>query len=1281
MERLFTPQFLSKKILLIIFSLMVCLSTYGANRTASVSGNWNATATWGGAAVPVAGDAVFINSGRTVTVTSDAACASLTIYAAGTNNGITISGTNSLTVSDAIIMNTPTTNNRSSTIAVGAGLLNAGSITIAGSATNRNCIVSISSGAINVTDIIFSGTPANAQLTFTSAGTLNIDGDLGSGGTFTRGTSTVNCYGAAQTISPYTFYNLTLSGSGAKTFATTPTINGVLSLEGAASIIVTTGVVTYGATATLQYNKSAAYTATAEEWITPFAATGGVIISNSGAITLNSAKVFNTSVPLTINSGATLNTNNDAVTFGGNFINNGTFIANASAITITGNVAQSIDGFTTTGLVSMTKTGGVATFQDNVNAGGLTMDGNGGTLNLGVGLTHTFTGSWTRTNGTLNGGSSTLNFNLAGTMFSGTGGTFTANTGTVCFNNAAAQTFPALTYNNLTLSGGGIKTVATTPTINGIFSLEGTASITVTTGVVSYGTNATLQYNKPAAYTATSEEWISPFAATGGIIIANSGAITLNSLKTFNTSVPLTINSGATLNTSSSNYAVTFGGNFVNNGGTFIANASAITITGNVAQSIDGFTTTGTVSMTKTGGTATLQEAMSSGALTINGAGGTLNLGTLLNHSATSIIFTNGTLNLGSSTITVSGNVTLTTGTLNLGSGTLNVAGNLSGAGTFTASTGTVNFNGADQSIGAYTFNNLILSGSGIKSALGNITVNAGLTTTLGVTLDMTTYQLLGNVTSILNNGTIKTANTSTTPIPTGETWGGNGTLEFTASADQTIVAGTYNNLITSGSGTKSLADDITINGDLAISTNTILNVVPFIWPYYNITLGGDFINNGTFKDYDDFGLGFYFGTVTFNNTSGDQIISGGTKTVFYDFIISNNGHSVILNNDITINNTLNFITASYLDLNSKTLTMINWANGHIAGLTTTPDRYVLWHAGKFIIEGVAAGETIQFPVGLSKASTDYARVDVTNHDASHTTFQYTSIYNYLNDVGTGSGGTQLTTKAVNLTYNITSASTNADITVYWDVSKELPLFTRTLSQVQHYNGTKWELKGTGGNSVHMGTGTIYSQFATGVTSFSPYTTGNQGDPLPIELTYFKASNSKTGVSLTWETASETNNDYFTLERSFDGETWSDIFTQNGAGTSSVTHKYSYTDGDIVSTVLYYRLKQTDFNGDFTYSKIVSIMPQVKGIEYSVYQNPTSNKEINVLLKTEKAETVVLSLFTPSGLKLSSETIPLDANQKVLFNVGSNLSLLPGPYYVTIFTENNYVSTINVIVQ
>lgn len=97
----------NKQYLLLALFIMAAV-VVNAQTTAVASGNWNNSATWS-AGIPDASDAVTINNGVTVTVNTTAVCASITINSGGTNAGITISGTNSLTVSGAVTVNAPTT--------------------------------------------------------------------------------------------------------------------------------------------------------------------------------------------------------------------------------------------------------------------------------------------------------------------------------------------------------------------------------------------------------------------------------------------------------------------------------------------------------------------------------------------------------------------------------------------------------------------------------------------------------------------------------------------------------------------------------------------------------------------------------------------------------------------------------------------------------------------------------------------------------------------------------------------------------------------------------------------------------------------------------------------------------------------------------------------------------------------------------------------------------------------------------------------------------------------
>lgn len=102
---------------------------------------------------------------------------------------------------------------------------------------------------------------------------------------------------------------------------------------------------------------------------------------------------------------------------------------------------------------------------------------------------------------------------------------------------------------------------------------------------------------------------------------------------------------------------------------------------------------------------------------------------------------------------------------------------------------------------------------------------------------------------------------------------------------------------------------------------------------------------------------------------------------------------------------------------------------------------------------------------------------------------------------------------------------------------------------------------------------------------------------LPIELMTFEGKNYGKNNKLFWATASETNNEYFTIERSIDGKYYYSIGQISGAGNSNQTMSYLYEDCTYGNDVNYYRLKQTDFDGQFKYSKIISIDNRVKNMK------------------------------------------------------------------------------------
>lgn len=113
--------------------------------------------------------------------------------------------------------------------------------------------------------------------------------------------------------------------------------------------------------------------------------------------------------------------------------------------------------------------------------------------------------------------------------------------------------------------------------------------------------------------------------------------------------------------------------------------------------------------------------------------------------------------------------------------------------------------------------------------------------------------------------------------------------------------------------------------------------------------------------------------------------------------------------------------------------------------------------------------------------------------------------------------------------------------------------------------------------------------------------------PLPVELVSFDVKlKSDKSAHITWETASEKDNDFFTIEKSRNGMEWTLFATVEGKGTSSTLASYELTDPKPYDGVTYYRLKQTDFSGDYVYHGIRSIFNAQSNVELMLYPNPAS---------------------------------------------------------------------------
>lgn len=168
---------------------------------------------------------------------------------------------------------------------------------------------------------------------------------------------------------------------------------------------------------------------------------------------------------------------------------------------------------------------------------------------------------------------------------------------------------------------------------------------------------------------------------------------------------------------------------------------------------------------------------------------------------------------------------------------------------------------------------------------------------------------------------------------------------------------------------------------------------------------------------------------------------------------------------------------------------------------------------------------------------------------------------------------------------------------------------------------------------------------------------------LPVELVSFKAECvAKNTVKLNWKTASERNNDFFTVERSGNGKNWSAIRNIEAGENSTQAQHYSFIDNADNSGLVYYRLKQTDIDGNYKHSVPVTVRScNELADEVAIYPNPAS-EEFTVVGNGIRR----LQLFNWSGAEVQSQSHDGIGEAKV------NLGALPGGIYFLKVDEKIY---------
>lgn len=427
-----------------------------------------------------------------------------------------------------------------------------------------------------------------------------------------------------------------------------------------------------------------------------------------------------------------------------------------------------------------------------------------------------------------------------------------------------------------------------------------------------------------------------------------------------------------------------------------------------------------------------------------------------------------------------------------------------------------------------------------------------------------------------------------------------------------------------------------------------------------HVYINGDWTNIGSYTSSNG-KMSFWGNTL--------QKIKGSTNTHFFDAEI-NNPSGVNLEQTIHVNGTL----------------------GLVDGLLTTGsnEAYVTNSAG----DAIAPFSESSYVVGnlrrqvLSNGSYDFPLGTATNFELADLNFNGAAGFSDV--LGTFTNAVpNPTAMTPGLNANGHALNTMLDYG-YWTLTPNAAMsggtYTVTLNELGAGNqvnspniyavvkrpdaGSAWVSVGTHYDETQLVNGNVVTAVRSDLSSFSDFGIAFGNVVLPMELLSFTATLNKDVVDLDWTTASETNSDYFTLERSSDALNFNFLMNVTGAGNSIETLNYHQVDPHPLHGTSYYRLKQTDFDGRFRYSQIEAVTINGGDFGFSVIQNPTTSDNLSLSISGACNAYTTIKIMDALGRTCFTKIITPD-NDRYVFKLNPTVNLPAGYYTVKVFSNGN----------
>jgi hypothetical protein len=414
-------------------------------------------------------------------------------------------------------------------------------------------------------------------------------------------------------------------------------------------------------------------------------------------------------------------------------------------------------------------------------------------------------------------------------------------------------------------------------------------------------------------------------------------------------------------------------------------------------------------------------------------------------------------------------------------------------------------------------------------------------------------------------------------------------------------------------------------------------------------------------------------GTVVFSGSSSDNAVSGSDSTAFGHVWVNKSARDLKLDRNVSVSQVCSLISGS-INLQNARLNLS--ASGSVSG------------------EDNAAGKKIYCPdnstghiraeriLSAGSTNTDIAGLGLSLHITAGSAPGNTVILRgHDRQTSTATGFTGIG-RYYDIYPSVTSGYTYTFVFRYQDAElagmpEQNMVFYRSPSHGA--NQSDWQLTGFG-SSVHDAAANTVT--LSGLTAFSRWTVSNVSvAPLPIELLSFDAFCGEDQVLLRWTTASEISNASFLVERSGDMQTWEWVGSIPGSGNSNAPLHYTLADDRPLNGTAYYRLTQTDYNGDHeTFSPVaVHCESQVTENALSIYPNPVSGDFFIKFADFPSPGSVSVLLSTMQGAMIMRQELTLSAGIKK-YPVQVN-GLSPGVYALQVVNPKGLTKSLKLIIQ